>query len=298
MQDIAASVIAKLKSRAKQSGKPLQLHMQLFCQEEFLRRLSLSKYADNLILKGGLFIYTLTNFESRATIDVDFLLRLLPSGLEDIRRIVDEIIATDAGNDFIVFEAKGFEHISQQRKYQGVSFQLIGKIKNTRTPFNIDIGVGDIIFPNVEKRIIPVQLAEFKAPEISTYSLESTVAEKFDAILQRLEMTSRMKDFYDIWFLAVTFDFDGEQLLEAIKRTLKKRGTSFGGDSLKNIIAFSEDGNMQMKWQQFVNRLNISPFDFSQVLHVIHLFLTPIWQAIIDKDAYLKTWHAKELTWL
>ena len=72
--DKGASVIAKLKNKAKQTGKPLQMHLQLFCQEEFLRKLSMSEYADNLVLKGGLFIYTLTNFESRATIDIDFLL--------------------------------------------------------------------------------------------------------------------------------------------------------------------------------------------------------------------------------
>ena len=77
----------------------------------------------------------------------------------------------------------------------------MGKIKNTRTPFNVDLGVGDIIVPKSEKRVIPVQLDEFTKPEISTYSLESTIAEKFDAILQLLEMTSRMKDFYDIYEL-------------------------------------------------------------------------------------------------
>lgn len=93
--DKGASVIAKLKNKAKQTGKPLQLYLQLFCQEEFLRRLSMSKYADNLILKGGLFIYPLTNFESRATVDVDFLMRALPNTIEDIKKIVDDILSVD-----------------------------------------------------------------------------------------------------------------------------------------------------------------------------------------------------------
>lgn len=297
MPDIAASVIAKLKNKAKESGKPLQVHMQLFCQEEFLRRVSLSKYADNLVLKGGLFIYTLTNFESRATIDVDFLLRQLPSSIEDIKSIVDEIIATDTGNDFIIFESKGFEQISPQRKYHGVSFQIIGKIKNTRTPFNIDIGVGDVIIPKAEKRIIPVQLSEFSAPVISTYSIESTIAEKFDAILQRLEMTSRMKDFYDIWYLANTFDFDGRKLQEAMEQTLQTRGTVYDKDSLKNIVAFADDDSMQLKWRQFLNRLKLPPLNFSDVLNKIETFFSPVWQAIIQEDECLKTWDAKKLNW-
>ena len=79
--DMGASVIARLKNKAKETGKPFQLHLQLFCQEEFLRRLAASRYAENLVLKGGLFIYTLTNFESRATVDIDFLYNNSPEGL-------------------------------------------------------------------------------------------------------------------------------------------------------------------------------------------------------------------------
>lgn len=136
--DMGASVIARLKNKAKETGKPFQLHLQLFCQEEFLRRLASSRYAENLVLKGGLFIYTLTNFESRATVDIDFLLRQFPGTIEDIKRMVDEIIAVDSGNDFITFSSRGFETISPQRKYTGVSFQMVGQIKNTRTPFDVD----------------------------------------------------------------------------------------------------------------------------------------------------------------
>lgn len=109
-----------------------------------------------------------------------------------------------------------FEEITPQRKYKGVSFQLIGKIKNTKTPFNVDFGIGDVIVPKAEKRVIPTQLDTFTPPEISTYSLESTIAEKFDAMLQRMELTSRMKDYYDLYFIAHTFDFDGRKLQEAI----------------------------------------------------------------------------------
>lgn len=151
MADRAASVLAKLKIKSKETGKPLQLLLQLFCQEEFLRRLSHSEYKDNLVLKGGLFIYTLTNFESRATIDIDFLLRKIPNNLEDIKRIIDEIIGTDTENDFIELESRGFEIISEHRKYSGFSFQIIGKIKNSKTPFNVDIGVGDVIIPEDER---------------------------------------------------------------------------------------------------------------------------------------------------
>lgn len=75
--------------------------MQLFCQEEFLRRLEKSKYAENLVLKGGLFLYSLTDFDSRVTADVDFLLRKLPNTPEQLQKILEEIIVTETGNDFV-----------------------------------------------------------------------------------------------------------------------------------------------------------------------------------------------------
>lgn len=149
-----------------------------------------------------------------------------------------QILSVDTGNEFITFEAKGYEKISPQRKYNGISFQLIGRIKNTKTPFNVDIGVGDVIVPKAEKRKIPTQLEDFTAPEITTYSLESTIAEKLDAILGRLELTSRMKDFYDI--------------LPAFQETV--RG--------------------------------------------IDVFLSPLWNAMINENEWLKRWDVGQQRWM
>ena len=228
MTDKAASVLAKLKNKAKISGISYQQCLQLFMQEEFLRKLSKSGYEDNLILKGGLFIYTLTNFESRATIDVDFLLRGFSNTIEDVKSMIGKIIETSTGNDFVSMTAKGFEEISPQRKYHGISTQIIGQIKNVRVPFNVDIGVGDIIVPKAEERRINTQLPDFEKPVIKTYSLGSTIAEKFDAILQRFELTGRMKDFYDIYYLVRAFDFEGAKLRAAIMEQMNKGGIQNG----------------------------------------------------------------------
>lgn len=295
--DKGASVLAKLKNKAKETGKSLQVHLQLFCQEEFLRKLSMSKYADNLVLKGGLFIYTLTNFESRATVDIDFLMRQLPNSVEEIEKIITEILNVDTGNDFIELSAKGFETISPQRKYKGVSFQIMGKMKNTRTPFNVDLGVGDVIVPKSEKRVIPVQLDEFTKPEISTYSLESTIAEKFDAILQLLEMTSRMKDFYDIYYLSNMFDFDGRKLQEAIFETLQNRGTTYSRDSLDKIKEFANDTQMISKWNLYLRTIKMPELEFKTVIESIYTFLEPIWNAIINEDEYFEKWDKNESKW-
>ena len=152
MADPAASVLARLKNKAKESGRSYQLCLQLFCQEEFLRRLKKSKYAENLVLKGGLFIYSLTDFDSRVTVDVDFLLRKIPNTPEQLKAVLEEIIVTKTGNDFITFEIKDVAPIAVAKKYAGIGASMIARIKNTKTPFGIDFGVGDVIVPKQEKR--------------------------------------------------------------------------------------------------------------------------------------------------
>jgi len=298
MADIAASVLAKLKNKAKASGISYQQCLQLFFQEEFLRRLSGSKYAENFVLKGGLFIYTLTNFESRATVDVDFLMRGLNNDLARMDEIIAEILAVNTGNDFVTFKAGKTEPIAVQRKYHGVSTQITGYIKNVRVPFNVDIGVGDVIVPDAQRRNIQTQLDGYEKPEILTYSLESTIAEKFDAILQRYELTGRMKDFYDIYYLSQTFNFDGLKLRTAIQETLQKRGTTYDKDSFDRVVALESDEDMQIKWRYFLKTLGNPELPFEQVIRGIKTFLEPIWDAIINEDEFGGKWYAFDGQWL
>lgn len=297
MADIAASVLAKLKNKAKASGISYQQCLQLFFQEEFLRRLAGSKYAENFVLKGGLFIYTLTNFESRATVDVDFLMRGLNNDLARMDEIIAEILEVDTGNDFVTFKAGKTEPIAIQRKYHGVSTQITGYIKNVRVPFNVDIGIGDVIVPDAQRRNIQTQLDGYEKPEILTYSLESTIAEKFDAILQRFELTGRMKDFYDIYYLSRTFDFDGLKLQTAIRETLQNRGTAYEKDSFERILALADDPDMQTKWRYFLKSLGNPDMPFAEVVNGIRQFLTPVWIAILSENEHTQGWSASTLCW-
>lgn len=244
MADTAASVLARLKNKGKETGRSYQLCLQLFCQEEFLRRLEMSQYAENLVLKGGLFIYSITGFDSRVTVDVDFLLRKVPNTPEKLKKVLEEIIATPTGNDFVTFEITNIAPIALTKKYAGIGASLVARIKNTKIPFSIDFGVGDVIVPNQEKRKIPTQLANFAAPMVNTYSIETTVAEKIDAILNLMEFSSRMKDYYDIYYLANKFDFDGVVLTEALKKTFENRGHVFTVEQFEQVMAFENDEAM------------------------------------------------------
>lgn len=268
MADRASSVLARLKNKAKETGRSYQLCLQLFCQEEFLRRLEKSKYADNFVLKGGLFIYSITDFDSRVTVDVDFLLRKLPNTPEQIQAILEEIISVDTGNDFITFEIKDISPIAVAKKYAGIGASLVAHIKNTRTPFSIDFGVGDVIVPKQEKRAIPTQLDDFDSPTINTYSLETTIAEKLDAILDLMEFSSRMKDYYDIYYLATHFEFDSDTLAEAMRKTFENRNHHFTMEQFNQVIAFGDNESMQKKWQAFAKKIKVTT-DFQTVLDII-----------------------------
>ena len=298
MTDQAASILARLKNKAKESGMSYQQCLQLFFQEEFLRKLAASQYKNNFILKGGLFIYTLTNFESRATVDVDFLLCGLSNDMARMDEIISEILAVPTGNDFVRFEAKPTAPIAMQREYHGVSTQITGYIKNVRLPFSVDIGVGDIIVPGMTERVIQTQLEGFSTPEILTYSLESTISEKLDAILQRFELTSRMKDFYDIYYISRTFDFEGDKLLTALQKTFENRRTPYAEDSFTRVLALAEDEDMNIKWRHFLRTLGNPEITFRSVTDAIGAFLQPVWDALIQNQTLNQKWNATESCWL
>lgn len=297
MADTGASVLAKLRNKAKETGRSNQLCMQLFCQEEFLRRLEKSKYADNFVLKGGLFLYTLTEFDSRVTVDVDFMLRKIPNTPEKLREIIGEIVEADTTNDFITFEIKDISPISVNKQYPGIHADIVARIKNTRTPFGIDFGIGDIIVPGAAKRKLPTQLDDFTAPTVNTYSIETTVAEKLDAILGLMEFSSRMKDYYDLYYLANKFDFDGKTLTEALQKTFENRGRSFTAEQFEQMISFAADDAMQKKWAAFCKKINTES-DFKTVLETIRSFLRPPYQAAVAGSEYTRTWSENALEWI
>ena len=212
MADISASVLARLKNKSKKEGIPLQQLLTLFFQEEFIRRLSKSKYRDNLILKGGFLLYTISEFATRPTVDADYLLKNHSNNIESIKMLVEKVVSSSSNNDYIKFELKGLEVISEHKKYHGIRASLIGVIGKTKTPLSIDFGVGDVIVPSAVKRTLPVLLLDLEDPQVLTYSLESMVVEKLDAIISLMQATGRMKDFYDVYYLALHYDFEGRKL--------------------------------------------------------------------------------------
>ncbi len=276
---------------------PFQVVLQLFAQEEFLRKLSLSKYNDKFVLKGGMFIYTLTNYESRPTRDVDLLLRNISGEISVIENITQEICTIKTGNDFINIEFIKIKQIGQDKNYPGARISLLGKIGKVKIPFSIDIGIDDVVVPPPTKRAINVRLPEFMQPEVYVYSLESTVAEKFDAILQRMSTTSRMKDFFDIYYLSNTFDFDGNILCKAIKETTTHRRRNISNSAIDDIRDFVNDDYMILQWSNY-EPAKKALLSFDNTINSICSFLEPIYEAMLEEDDFTYKWNCNQQQWL
>jgi len=166
-----------------------------------------------------------------------------------------------------------------------------------RVPFAVDIGIGDLIVPKPEKRIIQTQLEGYGRPKVYTYSLESTIAEKFDSILQRFELTGRMKDFYDIFYLAQSFDFDGKILWKALRETLRNRKTDFNGESFNRVLQLANNSDIQARWRYFQKTINQTGLKLSDVMLLLDDFLYPVFGSLVSGEAFTKKWNAKHRQW-
>lgn len=210
---------------------------------------------------------------------------------------MEEIIAAETDNDFITFEIKNAASIAAAKKYAGIGVSLVARIKNTKTPFSIDFGVGDVIVPRQEKRKIPTQLDDFEAPTVNTYSLETTAAEKLDAILSLMEFSSRMKDYYDLYYLANKFYFNGATLTEALKKAFENRGHKFTVEQFEQVMAFGSDDAMQKKWEAFCRKIDTKTDDFSTVLRTIQVFLTEPYKAAVENTGFHLMWLVRKQIW-
>jgi len=288
------SVLDRLKSRARRSGMSFQLVLQLFCQEEFLRRLAVSRYRERFVLKGGLLLYSLSGFAGRPTMDVDVLMRGISNEIGTVERVVRAILDVSSGNDYVIYDVVRCVPIAEGRQYTGVRVQLVGRIGNTVTPFHIDVAVGDIIVPKPIEREIPTQLDGFSAPVILTYSLESIVAEKLDAIIARMNMNSRMKDFYDLYYIASVYHIDGRALQEAVFQTLQRRGTAYGGDTLEGIRGLVRDADVRSRWSRFSRKTLGLEVSLEEVMDRVCGFLQPVFDAIVNECELFGTWDPQE----
>jgi hypothetical protein len=223
--NLAASVAARLLNRAKQSGDDYQTLLTGYCFERFLYRLGTSSVRDRFVLKGAMLLRVWSDRPYRATRDLD-LLHLGDGSFDAIRDDIRTICVTPVEPDAVVFDADAvrIETIRAEDEYAGIRATLPTRCGTARLTLQIDMGLGDSVWPTPRLSAYPV-LLDLPAPEVFVYPREAVVAEKLEAIVVLGDRNSRIKDFFDLHHLAGRFEFDRATLAEAVRRTFERRRT-------------------------------------------------------------------------
>lgn len=286
MKNVSASVRQQLLNKSRSEHRPFNELLQYYAMERFLYRLSKSVHVHSFILKGALMLRVWRSPEIRPTMDID-LLGITSNEEESIVSQILEIIAYEVEPDGLTFDSESIqtESIIQDADYKGIRIRFQAYLGTARVHMQIDIGFGDIVYPIPEKADLPT-LLNFPTPHLFCYSRQSVIAEKYEIMVKRGLLNSRMKDFYDIWLLSRQFSYDRAQLTEAISLTFQNRGTTLisAFDLFDEVFIDSK----QIQWAAFCNRLKQEhvPVSFQSVVRSIQLFLTPVSSA----DSGLTTW--------
>lgn len=288
-----ASVRQRLLNQARTDQRTFNELLQYFAMDRFLYRMSISDYADSFILKGALMLRAWKSPVFRATMDIDMLAQRTSNEISEIEGAIRNICSTAVESDGLDFDLESIkgQRIVEEADYEGVRITFLGKLDTARIRMQIDIGFGDVIYPGPQHTEMPAIL-DFPPAIINAYSLESAIAEKFEAMVKLDVLNSRMKDFYDIWLLSRQFNFSSKDLQKAMDLTLHNRRT----DLPDKLTPFS-DGFIESKttqWNAFRKKMKNDsvPEDFSDVVHHVAEFLEPVLSGIRLHSDFDLQWEA------
>ena len=276
MKNKAASIRARLLNLSKQEGKAFQFISQLYMQERFLFRLSNSKYYNNFILKGGLLLYTIENFKGRSTKDIDLLGNNISNTNDSVIAAIKEITLIES-DDGLVFDSSSvrIEVITPNVEYQGTRIKIKCSLDTVKNFIQIDIGFGDIVHPKSINFDYPT-LLEDKTFKVYAYSIESVIAEKFEAIISLAELNSRLKDFYDLYIIFQKKKINTDTLFEAIQKTFNRRKTIINPNHSFINPKYWNDERIIKQWNDFLTRIKSPQIDFQEVKNILWTKLIPI----------------------
>ncbi len=283
MSNPAASIRAKLQDLAKKEGLAFQVVIFRFLHERFLFRLSLSQHKNNFFLKGGALLYSVEETKTRPTKDLDFLAIAIQNDLAGIQEAFRNICMLRHTQDSVWFEPESIEaeRISEQDKYEGVRIYLEGGFDSIRQKLQIDIGFGDVMVPSPVEISYPVLLPELDAPLIKAYSIETVVAEKFQAMIELSSANSRMKDFYDVFQILKRGNFDSDSLDDAIRATFNNRQTGYQPNHALFNGTIGQSAAFQKAWENFLKKTKVAATsDFNEVVKTISGPLQEIWEGM------------------
>ncbi len=248
----ATAVKAKIKNKAGGSSDKSQIMLRIYLMERLLERVSLSKYRDNFVLKGGLLVSSLVGVDMRSTMDVDTTVKSLPMNKKSVQKILEEIMAIEV-EDGVSFRISKVQDIMEGHEYEGLRFMIECSMDRLKQTIKIDISTGDEITPGAIEYKLPL-IIEDRTIELWAYNLETLLAEKLETIMVRAEANTRMRDFYDIHVLleqdAVTIDRD--TMKAAFYATCNKRGSIELIGTIDDVInKITDDETMRQLWNNY-----------------------------------------------
>ncbi len=273
-----SELFEKSKELAKESGlTQLELY-QRFMFERILERISVSKYNENFILKGGLLLSAMLGINSRSTRDMDISIKGIDVSQEKMLEILNEILALDI-NDKVKFDVVNITDIRPDDEYGGNKYHLVGKLENLKVTLEIDISTGDEITPK-ELNFEYISIFENKKIYIDTYNIETILAEKIETILRRGKYNTRMKDYYDIYFFLTKLknDIDLNIFKQALNNTLRRREAFKYYNDYKQILdLLSKDNRIANYWNNYAKKNKYAEnIEFKEIIEVLREFLDSI----------------------
>lgn len=292
--NLAASVCARLYNRAKQTGDDYQTLLTGYCFERFLYRLGRSELRDRFVLKGAMLLRVWSEQPYRATRDLD-LLRRGDGSFAAIRDDLRAVLATAVEPDGLVFDVAGMrlEAIRAEDEYAGTRATLQAHCGTARLSLQIDMGLGDAVWPQPEECVYPA-LLDLPAPTVLAYPRDAVVAEKFEALVVLGDRNSRIKDFFDLYHLACHFEFERDRLAESIERTFARRGTPVtSGAPIGLTREYWENPSRPAQVAAFARRARLTvPAGFAdEFTRILGAFLLPVLDDLRRRERRVGTWQ-------
>ena len=254
----AASVRARLLSKAKAESQDFSLVLTRYGLERLLYRLSVSSNKDSFLLKGALLFDLWFDVPLRPTRDID-LLGFGPAEEPLVLAAFEEMCQIEC-DDGIVFDIHTLkiEEIRKEANYSGLRLNLVGHVDGARCPIQVDIGYGDAVTPAPETAEYPVMLSDTPVPILRVYPRYTVIAEKFEALISLGMINTRLKDYFDLWVILTTAELDQKLLAEAIAATLARRQTTLPSSTPIGLSdEFSSDSKKVAQWDAFIKKNNL-----------------------------------------
>lgn len=273
------SVRTRLVNLMNETGYKYMYLLARYFNERLLYRVSVSQYKDNFLLKGGSLLYALDGLEARPTVDIDFMADRISRDRDNMTEIFRKIVAIGCDEDGVYFDTESIkpEPITVDKKYPGLRFYVTAHMDTIVHNMSVDIGFGDVVSPCPMTIDFPLLLPNIPSVNLQAYSLETVVAEKFHAMIDRDETNSRMKDFFDCYMLFTQRNISDETLFEAIKATFDNRALAYKPNLKLFSDGFATDKERIIRWKAFLKKIQWKEeIPFPVVMQIIKDRLQPM----------------------